>query len=210
VKKDPKPQSRASTINLFGGALCLDFANTVDWRLTPSPEEILTSYRDLVDWSRHAGIIDGRRAARLVRRAGLQTANASCILRQAVELRETVYEVFVAVARGRSTGQTLPRLNRALSPYLARSSISPARQGFVWTSGGDPDEFDSILWPIAWSAAELLTSQDVRLVRECLGAGCGWLFLDKSRSHRRRWCDMKGCGNRAKARRYYERLKSNK
>jgi len=37
------------------------------------------------------------------------------------------------------------------------------------------------------------------------GAGCGWLFLDSSRNHTRRGCDMRVCGNRAKARRHYER-----
>jgi predicted RNA-binding Zn ribbon-like protein len=56
-----------------------------------------------------------------------------------------------------------------------------------------------------WSAAELLTSDDVRFVRACPGSGCGWLFLD--RRGRRQWCTMETCGNRAKARRFAERHK---
>jgi predicted RNA-binding Zn ribbon-like protein len=132
-------------------------------------------------------------------------------LEQAVELREAIYEVFIAVARGKATSrQQLQRFNEALSPFLSQARLTLAAQGFVWSWGGDLTALDSILWPVAWSAAELLTSDELELVRECLGTGCGWLFLDKSRSHRRQWCDMKGCGNRAKARRYYERMKSNK
>jgi predicted RNA-binding Zn ribbon-like protein len=42
-------------------------------------------------------------------------------------------------------------------------------------------------------------------VKKCADTDCGWLFLDMSRNRSRRWCDMKSCGNRAKARRYYKR-----
>jgi predicted RNA-binding Zn ribbon-like protein len=42
-------------------------------------------------------------------------------------------------------------------------------------------------------------------VGECEGEGCSWLFLDTSRNRSRRWCSMEDCGNRAKARRHYER-----
>lgn len=62
-----------------------------------------------------------------------------------------------------------------------------------------------MLWPVARSAAELLTSPDAQRVRECALRSCSWLFVDRSRNRRRRWCDMKTCGNRAKARRHYRR-----
>ncbi|MEO7208325.1 MAG: CGNR zinc finger domain-containing protein [Steroidobacteraceae bacterium] len=39
-------------------------------------------------------------------------------------------------------------------------------------------------------------------LRECASDMCGWLFLDLSKNGSRRWCDMKGCGNREKLRRY--------
>ena len=80
-------------------------------------------------------------------------------------------------------------------------------EGFGWTWEAPVDRFDRILWPIARSAAELLTSPDVADLRECASDRCSWLFLDRSRTRRRRWCDMKVCGNRAKARRHYRRKK---
>ena len=64
---------------------------------------------------------------------------------------------------------------------------------------------DTVLWPIAKSAADLLTSDRLACVRECAAQNCGWLFMDNSPNQRRRWCNMKICGNRAKARRHYER-----
>jgi predicted RNA-binding Zn ribbon-like protein len=72
-----------------------------------------------------------------------------------------------------------------------------------WPSG-KPD-LRQILWPVIQSAADLVTSPDVGRIRECGAPDCNWLFLDHSRGGRRKWCDMSTCGNRAKARRYYER-----
>ena len=73
-----------------------------------------------------------------------------------------------------------------------------------WQSSGS-DFLDRILWPIAESAAELLTSEARTAIRECEAPDCEWLFLDHSRNRSRRWCDMKSCGNRQKARRHYQR-----
>jgi len=67
--------------------------------------------------------------------------------------------------------------------------------------------FEAPLWPIARSAAELLASEQVHFIRNCSSKTCQWLFLDTSKNHRRRWCDMKLCGNRAKVRRFYTRKK---
>src|SRR5262245_14282184 len=163
--KKTKSESRAGDISLLGGALCLDFANTVDWRTSYKPEEILTSYRDLIEWSRHVGIADGRRAARLMRRATSHEPLAAAALEQAIELRESIYQVFSAVADARPPARRqLERFNRALSALIARARITPDQNHFVW-GYMDQNALDSILWPVAWSAAQLLTSEEVRLVR---------------------------------------------
>jgi predicted RNA-binding Zn ribbon-like protein len=47
--------------------------------------------------------------------------------------------------------------------------------------------------------------EDRPAIRECAAGTCTWLFLDRSRSHRRRWCSMTSCGNREKVRRFYAR-----
>jgi predicted RNA-binding Zn ribbon-like protein len=66
-----------------------------------------------------------------------------------------------------------------------------------------------VLWPVSWSAAELLTHGPLDRIRECPGQGnCGWLFLDVSKNASRRWCDMRVCGNRAKARRHHARVQA--
>src|SRR3989442_8269959 len=66
-----------------------------------------------------------------------------------------------------------------------------------------------LIWPIARSAADLLTSDEQRqLVRECGAPDCLWLFLDTTKNRSRQWCSMQSCGNREKARRHYQRLRA--
>jgi len=85
------------------------------------------------------------------------------------------------------------------------------REGYRYALGWDDGEaLDSILWPVAKSAAELLTSEEAKLVRQCEGFAateCAWLFIDETRNRSRRWCSMTSCGNRAKARRHYQRAR---
>ena len=90
----------------------------------------------------------------------------------------------------------------------ALDGLERRRTAFVWSCANEEsDTFDSLPWPIVLAAAELLTSDRRTQIHECGGEGCGWLFLDTSRNRRRRWCTMRGCGNRAKARRFYERMR---
>jgi predicted RNA-binding Zn ribbon-like protein len=59
---------------------------------------------------------------------------------------------------------------------------------------------------IVEAAVALLLSDAIAQVKSC--PGCGWLFLDATKNHSRRWCRMSDCGARAKARRYYRRRKN--
>jgi predicted RNA-binding Zn ribbon-like protein len=99
-------------------------------------------------------------------------------------------------------------LNDVLSGALPYMVVTPTWDGFAWDWIDRPDDFDQILWPVARSVSELLTSPHLDRVRKCADdRGCGYLFLDKSKNRSRRWCSMGSCGNRAKAQRHYERTK---
>ncbi len=91
---------------------------------------------------------------------------------------------------------------------LARLRLVPGPDGLGWDWAADDRALDGVIWSVAHSAAELLTSERLDRVRECAESRCGWLFLDASRNRSRQWCDMKVCGNRAKARRHHARKKA--
>ena len=189
--------------------LCLDFSNTVEWRAREHPQESLTSYADLVSWGLDAGIVTNKEARLLLREARRRPDEASAALERAVSLRESIYRIFSSVAaKRRPKKEDLEILNDALAEAMAHARVVQAGAGFAWDWAGRERALEGILWPVVRSVAVLLTSGDLERVRECAGVGCGWLFVDVSRNRLRRWCDMKSCGNRAKARRHYERIKA--
>jgi predicted RNA-binding Zn ribbon-like protein len=192
--------------DLSGGRLCLDFANTVGNRNGQRPSEHLNRYCDLVGWGRQAGLLPGDDAWELLREGAGRPAEAENVLVRARALREALYTIFSARAAGRTApAADLAQLNAALPEALARLHVAPAGHGFVWHWRAEPADLDRMLWPVLRSAAELLTSDDLPLLRLCASETCAWLFMDTSRNRTRRWCDMKVCGNRAKARRHYRR-----
>ena len=66
-------------------------------------------------------------------------------------------------------------------------------------------EVDEERWRLPWLAAQNLLELDRDRIRACAGHDCVLHFYDTSRAGKRQWCSMAGCGNRAKARRHYER-----
>jgi predicted RNA-binding Zn ribbon-like protein len=193
---------------LTGGRLCLDFANTVENRPGDHPQELLNSYNDLVSWSEQAHVLTGQEAQLLIEEAAHRPAQASSVLQQAVEIREAIYRIFKAAARGAMPGEDdLVSLSAAMAEAQSHARIVAKADGFAWDLAGNGSDLDRILWPVVRSATDILTSEELDAVRVCASDDCNWLFFDTSKNHSRRWCDMKSCGNRAKARRHYDRKK---
>ncbi len=193
-----------------GGHPALDFANTVHWHATPAPVELLTSYDALVDWAAQAGLVAAGLARRLRQAAAQAPARAEAVRQTALALREAVYRLFVARARGEPPAAAdLATLNRHLAAAYARLRLVPAAAGYVWEWTAADPELERPLWPVARAAAELLTSPQLARVGQCADErGCGWLFLDTTKNGRRRWCATDDCGSINKARRYYRRQKA--
>jgi predicted RNA-binding Zn ribbon-like protein len=206
---DTRVEGQGVHFGLSTLGLCLGFANTLEDRLTGHPHETLNSYGDLLAWSCRRGILTEREAEHLAQRASRRPAEAASTLERAIALREAVYWIFSAVADSHSPPPAdLAILNTVLAAALASLRIEAMGDGFAWVWPRGQEMWDRVVWPVALSAADLLTSSERRAARECAAANCGWLFLDTTRNRSRRWCDMKVCGNRAKARRHYERKKS--
>lgn len=197
----------ASNLELIGGRLCLDFANTLSTRLEGG-REYLSNYADLVAWGQHAGALNEYEAQALSDRSRRYPDLGRAALERAIVLRETIYRIFSTVAAGREPERSdLDTLNTTLRQAFSRLEVVPTGDGFEWAWMYDEDDLDSILWPVARSAADTLISGDLGCVRECARQGCDWLFVDTSKNHSRRWCSMAVCGSRVKARRYYRRVK---
>lgn len=195
--------------DLSGGNLALDFANTVSHRPTEKRKERLLEYRSLLAFGQQTGVLSARAVDRLHAKVSEASGQGQGTLQQALRLREALFEIFSAVAERRAIpGNALALLNAALQESSAHSRIAYSSRHFAWEWIGMDSYLDSVLWPVARAAAELLTSEELANLRICASDKCAWLFLDKTKNHRRRWCDMKTCGNRVKAQRHYQRVKA--
>jgi len=195
----------AENHHLFGGILCLDFTNTLYGHGNPI-HEYLMDYRDVVLWSRHVEILDSNRAEKLLSEWEQVPARFEAVFHQTIELRETLYRIFASLAHNESAKKDdLTRLHQTWLKNEAHSQLVRTESGFRmgWKEG---DAIDSMLWPITRSAVELLTSDELKRVKQC--GRCDWLFVDRSRNQGRRWCSMSACGNRVKMARRYKRSKS--
>jgi predicted RNA-binding Zn ribbon-like protein len=188
----------APSFGFIAGDPALDFVNTVDWTDAGQVDERLTDYEALVRWSVEAGVLPKATGDRLRRAGATRPREARAALAEAIRARETLHEVFSAVAEGRRPGTALRELNALVGEAMGRLTLSDTLR---WEWRGSADQLDAMLWPVIRSAAELLTSSETGQIRVCGGPACGWMFVDRSRNGLRRWCQMRTCGTREKTRR---------
>ena len=198
---------RPPQFELIAGAVCLDFVNTLDDRFTDHPKELLESYLDLGRFAEDTQIVSTEDVDRLFAASQEFPQRARSSLETAIKMREAMHQIFWAIVQKRPVpSPALLILNQCIRAAAQHVEIVPANGRFEWTFEKVRD-YDAPLWPIAKSAADLLASDELGLIRACAADTCQWLFLDTSKNHHRRWCDMKLCGNRAKFRRFYNRQK---
>lgn len=204
----PNPAATApDSRDLIGGHPALDLVNTLHWRLTPEPQETLSSYDDLLGWARLMNLLEDVEERALAGDAGKDPAGAEGALADAIELREILYRIFVAVAENETPDDvTLERLKAHYAEAIAGARLDRSARALTWEGSG-VDLQHRILAPLAAAGMELFLSEEADWVKQCADDGCGWLFLDTSKNHSRRWCNMDICGSRAKMRRHYRRKK---
>lgn len=209
---------QSGPLKLVGGELSLDFVNTVSgWGRSASKKgsrdyrdsilnDKLSGYADLVVWGGHVGALTDKDAASLLRLAEKQPQAALAVFERGLRLRKAIYRLFRTVAeRWQPDAADIDALNEELARARSHERLIYAKNAYrlAWADGGE--SLDGVLWPIAQSATELLTSGDLSRIKQCGGDECGWLFFDTSRNRSRQWCSMKDCGNLSKVRRFRQR-----
>jgi predicted RNA-binding Zn ribbon-like protein len=188
-----------------GGDPAIDLVNTVDWTSRGLENERLGDYERLTRWAEEAGVVSSRAAAALRKRAAAHPREAETAYRSALRARELLARLFGEIATGGASAQALEGFNRLLRPALehfgvVRSARNRAPRLQLGWEGLDRS-LASVLWPVLWSAASLIASDEASRIRVCGGEDCGWLYVDRSRNRLRRWCQMETCGTREKTRR---------
>ncbi len=193
---------------LIAGNLCLDFLNTLDNRGDPwREEELLATYADLLSFLRQSGALPHSIIRKLAALSVRDPDEANETLLRTRQLREALQRIFMATIRKRAPNPSdVDEVNAMWTRVSQYLLLQPGTGGFYWQWDDEAGiGLDRALCPILRAATALLTSDDLVRVRACESEECQWLFLDTSRNHSRRWCEMRICGNRSKVRRFYER-----
>jgi len=193
--------------DLKSGHPSLEFTNTVNDHASEQPGETLFKYEDLLAWAKRVGLLREEQVDRLMRQAARQPDEAARVFTTALELREAFYRIVVAQTKVKSPPeQDLTIINSVLSHPTSGAQVVYHTDRFEWQWNFDENALEAPLWILALSAVDLMTSEYYERVGQCADEdGCGWLFVDTSKNHSRRWCDINDCGNRAKQRRYQKR-----
>ena len=187
---------------LTGGHPSLDLVNTLDWRFRESgPEELLEGYGDVVRFTEQTGLMSTADARRLLR--SVPENRAGKVVTAVRDLREAVAEVLYQAVDGKSPSASIvKRLEACFRAAKGQEELRWDGERLRWMLPEATSLPALPLWLLSLSAASLMTSEEMHLLRECGNTECRWLFVDTSKNHTRRWCDMKICGNRMKARRF--------
>ncbi len=200
-----------------GGDCSLDLVNTVTWTARGPVQDRIADYARLTEWAEGAGVHSPEHAARLRRSAAAHPREAAAAVEKARRARLVLARLFVELASGSLQARTIADYNTLLAEALTHLEIATVPPGgpraapprrIAWRWRGAGDRLDAPLWPVVWSAASLVQSEEGGRIRACAAKDCGWVYVDRSRNGLRRWCEMGTCGTEAKTRRRAQRRRA--
>ena len=201
ARRTRKALTRVEKMLRSDGALCVTFVNTLSGR-----RRALETYDDLLRWGVETGALSADDAARLEDAAAERPGRARGVVRRVRTLAPRLRRILLAFAAGgKADAADFAAMNAEIRAALGARELAADYGGCEWSWGdGGGDDLDRMLWPVLYSAGELLASPEIRRVRCCAAEGCGLLFVARGGGKPRKWCSS-GCGNRATSRRHYHR-----
>src|SRR5580704_7819540 len=201
IESELRP-SRAGSLDLIADDLALDFANTESGRGFPSHEDHLREPEHVALWLKHAKALPAEDADWLKNEVSKRADLGGDLHARAVDLREAIHDIGAALGRrAKPPEASLASLSALHARFVAAAELAPGIMSCRWLWSVRVSPVEAALGPIALAGVRLFTEGDFHRIRECKGHACGWLFYDRSKNNRRRWCEMEVCGNRAKQRR---------
>ncbi|MBB3311086.1 putative RNA-binding Zn ribbon-like protein [Rhizobium sp. BK196] len=195
----------------LGDALALDFLNSVATG-ADAPVDWIEDGEGLLCWLEQAKLVSPETLEAM--RAQALPGELDKVADQARNLREW-FRTFVREHKGKRLKPgalaELEPLNRLLERDEGYSRVV-VRQ----TDEGEAFEFqpmrkwrspEALLLPVGEALGRFVCTEDFSNVKACEGQSCTLLFADHTRGHRRRWCSMALCGNRAKQAAHRDRIR---
>ena len=187
--------------------LFISFANTLEYERGQQVDSV-PDVTPLLDWLRERRLLSGRGLAAEAARLRRDSEESARRVERFHHLRSLLHAIAEEVDKsGHPTGAQLRDLNHILRHGLHYHQIERDPDGTRYTFAQVGDRLDQARATIASSLAQFLSDDAPSRLRTCANPGCRYLFIDRSPTGRRRWCDMRTCGNQAKVARHRARAR---
>jgi predicted RNA-binding Zn ribbon-like protein len=170
-------------------ALVQAFVNTHFDLSAEQGGEILVSAEALRDWLVAHELLDGQRRL------------TDDDLDRAVAVREGLRTLAFANNGHTPNQDSIDAMRRASDGAGIEIRIERDGPRFVVAARG----IDAAIGALFAITARAMIDGSWQRLKACPGRHCGWAFYDRSRNLSAQWCSMKVCGDREKARAYYQR-----
>ncbi|TVS89296.1 CGNR zinc finger domain-containing protein [Mycobacterium helveticum] len=174
-------------------------------RATPypgaEPIELIADGASYLLWLLRTGLIDQEDLAVLQDLFSADQLDAAAA--DARTLRETLRPLLLAWTGEKPVPfpvDVIDELNALLAQDRRYTQLNPDNDTLALHERRYWERPTQLLTVSAQAWAHLLAEGDPTLIRQC--PGCTVIFYDRTKAHRRRWCSMALCGNRAKVRRH--------
>lgn len=188
--------------------LFVAFANTLSYD-RGEPVDAIPDSDALLAWLRGHDLLSGRGQAAEAGKLRREPGEAARRLGRFQHLREVLHGAAADVsAHGRPSRQRVRELNQILRRGMHYHQLLLQPGGGRYTVGQVGDRLDQARATIASSLAHFLADEAASRLRVCANEHCRFVFVDRSPAGRRRWCDMRTCGNQAKVARHRARARA--
>lgn len=182
---------------LLGGRLAIDFANLGRVFSGTSPRPL--TWDGLILFLEATRVVSPERGSRLLLLPQSDPQSAQSLLTHAERLQSALRSAFIAMIRkNRIARESVDVINEILRVTEGHDELVSDGGSWRLEFVARENSFEWLLAAIARSAAEIVTDGEKARLRSCANPGCGLIFCDTSRTHKRRWCSMATCGNRHK------------
>lgn len=187
--------------------LFISFGNTLEYE-RGEPVDAVPDVTSLLAWLRERRLISGRGLAVEAAHLRRDPGEAARRIERFHHLRTLLHEIASEVTEaGDPTTEQVRDLNHILRHGLHYHQIERDPDGTRYAFAQVGDRLDQARATIASSLAQFLADDAPSRLRVCANIGCRYLFVDRSPTGRRRWCDMRTCGNQAKVARHRARAR---
>ncbi len=199
--------TKITDLPLDGGCLCFNFINTKGTWKKEQSKDFLTNYLDILPWMERQNVVEEKYIEQLEDLANSNYSSTPIVFNKILDFRELVYLLFSQIASTRQISQTLiQRFNQFLKRYGANLELLSNNGQLIFYPRLYAKNLEEPLWLLIHFTKKIIENEPFKKIKEC--PECGWIFLDRTKNNRQKFCNPTICGARVKMRKYYRSKKT--